>query len=102
MPRPALRLATCPLILLLTVACAPSKGAGADIDQLARQTTAAQVPVDQLAEPLRSQVNRVLQKGQLFERGKPEAFPCKPSVYRWLLDSPDASLNAWKKLGATK
>jgi hypothetical protein len=75
---------------------------GPESTQLARQMTAALVPVDQLKDPIRSQVVKVLQKGQLFERGKPEAFPCKPAVYRWLLDSPDASLFAWQKLGATR
>ncbi len=71
-------------------------------DSAARQTSAGQVPVEKLAEPLRGKVNFVLQKGQLFQKGKSEAFPCTPEVYRWFLDSPDAALFAWKKLGATK
>lgn len=104
MPRRPFCLATCALFVIGAAGTPPScEGTpGPEPDQLARQMTAAQVPLEKFTEPLRSQVTRVLQKGQLFERGKPEAFPCKPAVYRWLLDSPDASLYAWKKLGATK
>lgn len=74
----------------------------AEIDQFAKQSFIAQLPLERLPDAIRNKVTYVIQRAQLFERGKQEAFPCNPEVYRWLLESPDASLFAWKKLGATK
>ena len=74
----------------------------AEIDQSARQTFISQIPLDKLPDQLRNKLTYVIGRAQLFEKGKSEAFPCNPEVYRWLLESPDASLFAWKKLGATK
>lgn len=102
MPRRLMPLAPCAALALCLAALPCTATSGPEPDQLARQMSASQVPLDKFPEPLRTQVGKVLQQGQLFERGKPEAFPCKPAVYRWLLDSPDASLFAWRKLGATK
>lgn len=75
-----------------------------DIEQSnqARQICISQLPLEKMAEPLKSKLSKVVQSAQIFERSKPESFPCNPDVYRWLLESPDASLFAWKKLGATK
>jgi hypothetical protein len=96
-----------PLILSLVGLClagyCPAIAASDNqTDQFARQVSAAQIPLEKIAEPLRSKVALVLKKSQIFERGKSEAFPCNPEVYRWLLESPDASLFGWRKLGATK
>jgi len=76
--------------------------AEAEIDQSAKQTFISQIPLDKLPDAMRNKLSYVIQRAQLFERGKSESFPCNPEVYRWLLESPDASLFAWKKLGATK
>jgi hypothetical protein len=84
--------------------CGANRALAADhpSDQFARQVSAAQIPVEKISEPMRSKVTFVLQKSQIFERGKSEAFPCNPRVYHWLLESPDASLFGWRRLGATK
>ncbi|MBL8823044.1 MAG: hypothetical protein JNJ77_10690 [Planctomycetia bacterium] len=85
--------------------CIASPGwAFIDIEQTnqARQLCIAQLPLEKMAEPLKTKLSKVVQNAQIFERSKPESFPCNPDVYRWLLESPDASLFAWKKLGATK
>lgn len=79
-----------------------SHSADIDNNQLARQNCIAQIPMEKLTEPVRAKLNYVLKHAQMFERSKTESFPCNPDVYRWLLESPDASLFAWKKLGATK
>ncbi|MFT3878976.1 MAG: hypothetical protein QM703_04865 [Gemmatales bacterium] len=76
--------------------------AEAEIDQSAKQAFVSQIPLDKLPEQVRNKLTYVIGRAQLFEKGKSEAFPCNPEVYRWLLESPDASLFAWKKLGATK
>lgn len=76
--------------------------AEAEVDQSARQAFISQIPMDKLPDQVRGKLTYVIGKAQLFEKGKSEAFPCNPEVYRWLLESPDASLFAWKKLGATK
>jgi hypothetical protein len=86
-------------VLFPSVVC----GAGGnELEQLARQASAAQIPMEKMGYPRRAKAQFVVQKAQIFERGKAEAFPCNPDVYRWLLESPDASLFAWKRLGATK
>ncbi|HMO34510.1 MAG TPA: hypothetical protein PKA06_00570 [Gemmatales bacterium] len=71
-------------------------------DSLARQNCIAQIPLHQLSDSLRQKVMKVISSAQMYERSKYESFPCHPEIYRWLLESPDASLFAWKKLGATK
>lgn len=97
----------CCALLILTGVCLlaqPSHSLGFDPepDQQSRQKCIAQIPLEKLSEPVRNKINFVLKHAQLFHRSKTEAFPCNPDVYRWLLESPDASLFAWKKLGATK
>jgi hypothetical protein len=73
-----------------------------EVDQVAKYSFVTQIPLEKMAEPVKAKLTAVIQKGQLFERGKSESFPCNPEVYRWLLESPDASLFAWQRLGATK
>ena len=74
----------------------------AEIDQVAKQSCIAMIPLDQLADSIRPKVAHCISHAQMFERSKSESFPCHPDVYRWLLESPDASLYAWQRLGATK
>lgn len=87
------------LVVLSTPSFAISE---VEADLVARQSCIAQVPIDKLPAPLRAKVTKVITSAQMFERSKYESFPCHPEIYRWLLESPDASLFAWKKLGATK
>ncbi len=88
---------------MLVVLAAPSLALSeADIDLVAKQSAIAQIPLDKLSDTLRTKVTKVIGSAQMFERSKHESFPCHPEIYRWLLESPDASLFAWKKLGATK
>lgn len=95
-----------PVLLILLFASSvwhrPASANDVEQAQLARQMCVAQLPINQLSESMRAKVLRVTEKGQLFERSKYESFPCHPEIYRWLLESPDASLFAWRKLGATK
>lgn len=74
----------------------------AEIDSSAKQQCIAQLPLDKLSDPLKLKVTKLIKNAQVFERSKHESFPCNPEVYRWLLESPDASLYAWQRLGATK
>lgn len=97
-PRLSLLLAFTALCLAISV----GNSSEVDTDQVARQNCIAQLPMDKLSEAVRNKVNHVIQHAQMFERSKTESFPCNADVYRWLLESPDASLFAWKKLGATK
>jgi hypothetical protein len=53
------------------------------------------VPEDYHA-PMRS----VLDSPTMRIRGPVESFLCEPHIYRWLLDHPDRTVNAWTKLGA--
>lgn len=74
----------------------------AEEEASARQSCIAQLPLDKLTDPLKAKLTKLIKNAQIFERSKHEAFPCNPEVYRWLLESPDASLYAWQRLGATK
>ncbi|MFO0812989.1 MAG: hypothetical protein U0796_07205 [Gemmatales bacterium] len=88
-------------LLFVNTSAAPALSE-AEIDQVAKQSCIALIPLEQLADPLRAKVTHCISKAQLFDRSKSESFPCHPDVYRWLLESPDASLYAWQRLGATK
>lgn len=92
----------CALTALCVATCPVSAIGELDHDVVAKQTCIAQLPLEKLSDPLRTKLTKVLQQAQMFERSKTETFPCNPEIYRWLLDSPDASLFAWRKLGATK
>lgn len=77
-----------------------SRAQGKEEADLAQKIAAAQVPVEKLAEPLRSKVSSLLQQPTLYRRGRAEAFPCQPAVYDWLLDHPHHACSAWQSLGA--
>lgn len=60
----------------------------------------APVPLDELPPPIRDRVRVVLEHPTLSSRGPMEAFRCRPSIYFWLLDHPDAAMRLWRSLGA--
>lgn len=76
--------------------------AGTTDSDLARQISAAQVPLEKLDPQLQAKVSHVLQKAGLYVRGPVESFPCRPVVYQQLLDNPDAVIHCWRLLGACK
>ncbi|HMP03696.1 MAG TPA: hypothetical protein PKD86_15840 [Gemmatales bacterium] len=87
----------------LTLAAPLVGEANAEADQeLLRQITAAQIPLEGLADELQTKVRDVLRKGQLYTRGPIECFPCQPSVYRLLVDHPEWTIHGWRALGATR
>lgn len=91
------------LLVLITLCAAPPAPAWAetmDDATLARKLAAAQVPVDKLDEPFRTKVAEVLRQPSMYARGPVEAFPCRPAVYRWLLENPHWACRAWHALGA--
>lgn len=88
--------------LLLTLAWLAGRAGASDIDnEISRKVSAAQIPIEKIAEPLRAHVDDVLQNSTLFLRGPSETFPCRPGVYRWLLDHPDWGIAGWKALSGT-
>lgn len=67
-----------------------------------RQAALSAIPLDQVKPSDRAKVEEVLQNSELFVRGPIESFPCKPAIYRWLLDHPEWGVHAWRHLGATQ
>lgn len=61
---------------------------------------AAPVPLEELAPAVRPRVAGVLEHPTLSARGQLEAFHCRPNLYFWLLDHPDAAARLWRSLGA--
>lgn len=93
-----LRRLVLPMLLLGTLPSAVR----ADDNDVYRQVSAAQVPLDKLDAQLRTRVADLLQKAPLFVRGPTESFPCRPTVYNQLLDNPDMAVHCWRLLGACK
>lgn len=71
-------------------------------NEVHRQISAAQVPLEKLEPQLRTRVADLLQKAPLFARGPVESFPCRPTVYHQILDNPDWVIHCWRVLGACK
>ncbi len=61
---------------------------------------AAAVPLEQIPPAFRDKVSQVLARPTLYSRGPQENFECRPDLYRWMLDHPDRTVLAWKRLGA--
>jgi hypothetical protein len=77
--------------------------AGSEPDnEVMRQISAAQVPLEKLEPQLRDKVGNLLQTAPLFVRGPVESFPCRSLVYQQLLDNPDWVIHCWRVLGACK
>ncbi len=89
------------LLAILSVVGPERLWAGnADDRELARRVAAAQVPLEQLAEPARGKVAELLKNAPVYGRGPVEAFPCRPPIYVWLLDHPDWAARGWRASGA--
>ncbi|MBL8795723.1 MAG: hypothetical protein JNM56_17590 [Planctomycetia bacterium] len=58
------------------------------------------VPFDALAPEMRERVRSVAEHPTLSACGPQEEFIGRPEVYRWLLDHPDRTAQAWRQLGA--
>lgn len=58
------------------------------------------VPLAALAPELRERVRGVIEQPTLSARGPQEEFTGRPEVYQWLLDRPNRTAQAWRKLGA--
>jgi hypothetical protein len=58
------------------------------------------VPLDAVNPAVRERVSKVLERPTLTTHGPVEAFTCRPSTYRWLLDHPDRTVSLWRMLGA--
>lgn len=67
-----------------------------------RQAALSAIPLDRLNLADRAKVEEVLQGSSLYVRGPVESFPCRPAIYRWLLDYPEWGVHAWRQLGATQ
>jgi len=65
-----------------------------------QQRIAAQVPLAELTEPMRSHFRPVLENPTLFRHGPVEVFSGHPPLYHWLLEHPDRAVIAWRRLGA--
>lgn len=90
---------TCLLALVLFLA---STAGASDLEtDLFRRLSAAQVPLEKISEPLRARVDEIISSPTLYVRGPTEAFPCRPAIYRWLLDEPDWNIAGWKALAGT-
>src|SRR5947209_20499210 len=61
---------------------------------------AALVPLEQIPPNFRDKVSHVLARPTLYSRGPLETFEGRPELYRWLLDHPDRTVVAWRRLGA--
>src|SRR5689334_7156633 len=62
--------------------------------------SAALVPLDQVPPAFRGKIHRVLERPILYTQGPAESFTCDPAMYTWLLDHPDRTMVAWRRLGA--
>jgi hypothetical protein len=96
------RLGSCFLACAVISVCAVRLAGASEPDvEVARVAAAAAIPLERIAEPLRGHVDGVLQNATLHVRGPSETFPCRPGVYRWLLDHPDWGIACWKALANT-
>ncbi len=63
-----------------------------------RKTAAELLPMDQVSPERREEVREVIETFTIHRQGKPEAFPCDPSLYLALLNEPALTLSLWKDL----
>jgi hypothetical protein len=90
------------LVLCCLAAAGPARAGGPPGDpEVQRRLSAAQVPLERVAEGLRAKVADLIDHAPLYSKGPVESFPCQPAVYHWLLDHPHWGFKAWQALGAT-
>lgn len=63
-----------------------------------RKTAAELLPMGQVSPERREEVSEVIETFTIHRQGKPEAFPCDPSLYLALLNEPALTLSLWKDL----
>ncbi len=85
--------------ILCLVAAAPV-ALSEDETQLARSVSVAQIPLEKIPAAQRDKISDLLKNAGLFSRGRVTSFPCRPGVYKWLLDHPEWGFRAWRALGA--
>lgn len=94
---------------LLGVLAGPAMSQGA-VDSRTRPSTsrasrheaAAAIPFAQLAEPLRSKIQSVVQNPTVYRRLPVQVIACHPDLYIFLVRYPEVIVNMWHLMGVTK
>ncbi|MBY0522174.1 MAG: hypothetical protein K2R98_02175 [Gemmataceae bacterium] len=80
---------------------APIPRDGKKLPERSLPASAAQsVPWDELPQPARDPVRRIIEQPTLSASGPVEEFTGHGPMYLWLLDHPDRAAQAWRRLGA--
>ena len=62
----------------------------------------SQIPLDMLAEPVRSKIQAVIERPTLYRRMPPQVFVCEPDLYLFLVRYPEVVVNMWQLMGITR
>ena len=86
---------------LLFAACLACPASGQTTAEAHRTpgTLSLPVPLDRLPAPTREVLGRVMKSPTVTAVSKAQEFVAHPDVYQWLLDHPDRTAAAWRKLG---
>lgn len=87
------------LVVLLGLATFNAASA-APPDAAVQKWIAERVPLPAVAPEWRADVKEVLEKPVLFCYGPSEVFAGSSELYHWLLDHPNSTSEAWRRMGA--
>jgi hypothetical protein len=71
-------------------------------NRAARDEAVRQLPLNMLAPPVRAKIQAVVQTPTLYRRLPPQAFPCEPNLYLFLIRYPEVVVNMWQLMGITR
>jgi hypothetical protein len=68
----------------------------------ARDEAIRQMPLNMLAEPVRSKIQAIVDRPTLYRRLPPQTFLCEPNLYLFLIRYPEVVVNMWQLMGITR
>jgi hypothetical protein len=87
--------------LVVGGACVAAGRASSRVPVPAKSPAFTLLPLlENVPEPYQRKARSVIEKPAMYARGPVESFRCQAQTYRWLLEHPDRTVRAWRRLGA--